>query len=146
MKVRFGITSPCIAHVSLRKPKNLAHRDRIIRDVALLLHHIHDALPVERNLCCLLHVSLSPSTLCVAVGGGTTGGSAHYKQRKTRACFVHTRATIVWLTARHANAAWQAFMELQLKRYCCRRMLMTHVDLIEKLMDYAPLEQYSSME
>jgi DNA-directed RNA polymerase I, II, and III subunit RPABC5 len=24
--------------------------------------------------------------------------------------------------------------ELELKRYCCRRMVMTHVDLIEKLL------------
>ncbi|GFR17751.1 DNA-directed RNA polymerases I, II, and III subunit RPABC5 [Trichonephila clavata] len=29
---------------------------------------------------------------------------------------------------------------LGLKRYCCRRMLLGHVDLIEKLLNYAPLE------
>ncbi|GFX14880.1 DNA-directed RNA polymerases I, II, and III subunit RPABC5 [Trichonephila clavipes] len=32
---------------------------------------------------------------------------------------------------------------LGLKRYCCRRMLLGHVDLIEKLLNYAPLEKSS---
>eukprot|EP00037_Helgoeca_nana_P002140 m.32050 g.32050 ORF g.32050 m.32050 type:complete len:68 (+) comp12388_c0_seq1:42-245(+) len=30
---------------------------------------------------------------------------------------------------------------LGLKRYCCRRMVLTHVDLIQKLIEYAPLEK-----
>lgn len=29
-----------------------------------------------------------------------------------------------------------ALDELSLKRYCCRRMMLTHVDLIEKLLHY----------
>lgn len=29
-----------------------------------------------------------------------------------------------------------ALDELGLRRYCCRRMLLTHVDLIEKLLHY----------
>ncbi|KAH9444256.1 hypothetical protein MJO29_003121 [Puccinia striiformis f. sp. tritici] len=30
---------------------------------------------------------------------------------------------------------------LGLKRYCCRRMVLTHVDLIEKLLLYNPYEK-----
>ena len=31
-----------------------------------------------------------------------------------------------------------ALDELGLTRYCCRRMILTHVDLIEKLLKYVP--------
>lgn len=30
----------------------------------------------------------------------------------------------------------EALTELQLNRYCCRRMVLTHVDLIERLLHY----------
>jgi DNA-directed RNA polymerase subunit N (RpoN/RPB10) len=36
------------------------------------------------------------------------------------------------LTSNYSDAMDQ----LGLKRYCCRRMVMTHVDLIEKLLKY----------
>jgi DNA-directed RNA polymerases I, II, and III subunit RPABC5 len=34
----------------------------------------------------------------------------------------------------------EALDKLGLKRYCCRRMVLTHIDLIEKLLRYNPLE------
>jgi DNA-directed RNA polymerase subunit N len=30
----------------------------------------------------------------------------------------------------------QIFKDLHIKRYCCRRMLLTHVDLIDKILMY----------
>lgn len=35
----------------------------------------------------------------------------------------------------------EALDKLKLNRYCCRRMVLTHVDLIEKFLRYNPLEK-----
>ncbi|VVT45354.1 uncharacterized protein SAPINGB_P000722 [Magnusiomyces paraingens] len=35
----------------------------------------------------------------------------------------------------------QALDKLKLKRYCCRRMVLTHVDLIEKFLRYNSLDK-----
>ncbi|CAF1451106.1 unnamed protein product [Rotaria magnacalcarata] len=54
---------------------------------------------------------------------------------------------------------WEAYIELLrceytegdaldtlgLRRYCCRRMLLSHVDLIEKLLNYTPLENMTNL-
>lgn len=34
-----------------------------------------------------------------------------------------------------------ALDELGLKRYCCRRMVLSHVDLIDELLKYAPTKK-----
>lgn len=40
------------------------------------------------------------------------------------------------LSLNFVSSSSEALTELQLKRYCCRRMVLTHVDLIEKLLQY----------
>lgn len=35
----------------------------------------------------------------------------------------------------------EAMTKLGCTRYCCRRMLMTHVDLIDKLLQYDPTKK-----
>ena len=37
-----------------------------------------------------------------------------------------------------------AMDKLGLRRYCCRRMLLSHVNLIDKLLNYAPLEKWET--
>ncbi|KAF2660518.1 hypothetical protein K491DRAFT_589016 [Lophiostoma macrostomum CBS 122681] len=40
----------------------------------------------------------------------------------------------------------EAIDNLNLRRYCCRRMVLTHVDLIEKLLKYVPTEDRMALK
>ena len=40
----------------------------------------------------------------------------------------------------------EAIDQLNLRRYCCRRMVLTHVDLIEKLLKYVPTEDRQALK
>lgn len=58
---------------------------------------------------------------------GTAG--ERYERGVSRVLLCSTRTNVLLSSS-------DALDELQLKRYCCRRMVLTHVDLIEKLLHY----------
>jgi DNA-directed RNA polymerase I, II, and III subunit RPABC5 len=41
-------------------------------------------------------------------------------------------------------SANEALNQLGLKKYCCRRIILTHVDLIEKFLDYPEVENFEN--
>lgn len=95
-------------------------------------------------------------------------GSVRHRQQKTpnsrgRTSVLNSKTTVVIMIipvrcfscGKVIGDKWNAYLELlsrditegdaldelQLKRYCCRRMVLTHVDLIEKLLHYNPMER-----
>ena len=82
------------------------------------------------------------------VVGKTAASSLH-----TRCCRDHPSVLLhLWEDCHHKWETYLGLLQagytegdaldaLGLKHYCCRRMLLAHVDLIGKLLNYAPLEK-----
>ena len=44
------------------------------------------------------------------------------------------------------NSQGEALDHLGLVRYCCRRMVMTHVNLIERLLQFKPIQHFGEVD
>ena len=49
---------------------------------------------------------------------------------------------LTFATKKDENSQSEALDHLGLTRYCCRRMVMSHVNLIERLLAYKPIQNF----
>ena len=98
-----------------------------------------DVLGLCLSPCILTANWLHRSSLCAAFRVGrwwATSGTP------TSTCSPRTSArgeshpSFPFFSSMNQPPISDALDQLQLKRYCCRRMVLTHVDLIEKLLHY----------
>lgn len=74
------------------------------------------------------------ATLCRRVRFKLSKGSESNVCMLYQSCPYHFFSYLLFIFIFCTNR--DALDELGLKRYCCRRMMLTHVDLIEKLLNY----------
>jgi len=94
--------------------------------------------------------------LCNIVDNQTANSKKHFSEKLKKKVYDRMIIPVRCFTCgKVIGNKWEAYLGLLqaeytegdaldamgLKRYCCRRMLLGHVDLIEKLLNYAPLEK-----
>ena len=129
----------CHAQVTPSTPQFAGQRRASVRAGCLgYIHHGQSLVSVASAVCSLTHAVDYPRTLLLLWKGRRR--QMECLSRSTRQGYqrrVSLAYLFVWPPL-HCSpyTSSDALDQLQLKRYCCRRMVLTHVDLIEKLLHY----------